>query len=83
MQSLAGLNDAALGDEDTIEELTFVLGADPADLADLGASEGDGSLVNTFEDKFVLGLSGELNSAAGLEHNLLDLATTEEVFDLN
>jgi len=81
--SFACLDDGSLGDEDTIEELTLVLGSNLADLADLGAAEGEGSLVDTFEDKLVLGLNGDLDSASGLHNNLLDLATTEEVLDLN
>ena len=80
---LNSLDDSALTDEDTIEELTFVLSADLAGLAKLGASKGNGFLVDTFEDKFVLDVSAEADSAAGLEDNLLDLATTKEVLELN
>jgi hypothetical protein len=77
------LDDSALTDKDTIEELTFVLSADLAGLAKLGASKGNGFLIDTFEDKFVLDVSAETDSAAGLEDNLLDLATTKEVLELN
>lgn len=79
---LAGLDDAAVGDEDTIEELTLVLGANLAHLHDLGALEGDGSLVDTLEDEVVLldGV-GVAHGGALLEDDLLVVLATEEVLD--
>ena len=81
--SLDGLDDTALADENTVQELTLILGADRASLAELGAAEGNGLLVDTFEDEFVLNVSSEADLAAGLHNNLLDVATTEEVLELN
>ena len=80
---LDGLDDTALADENTVQELTLILGADRASLAELGAAEGNGLLVDTFEDEFVLNVSSEADLAAGLHNNLLDVATTEEVLELN
>ena len=38
-KSFAGLNEDLVGDVNTIQELTFILGADSAGLGDLGAHE--------------------------------------------
>ena len=81
--SVAGLDDGSVGDEDAVQELALVLCADLAGLGNLGAGQGEGSLVDAFEDKFVLGVDGLLNGAAGGHDDLLDVATTEEVLDLN
>lgn len=78
-----GLNNSAVSDEDTVQELTLVLGANLAALGELGAAESDGILVDTLEDKLVLLLSGGSDLAAGLHNNLLDVATTKEVLELN
>lgn len=37
IDSFSGLDNAFFGDEDTVEELTFVLGSDLADLGNLSA----------------------------------------------
>ena len=81
---LAGLDDAAVGDEDTIEELTLVLGANLAHLHDLGALKGDNGLVDTLEDEVVLldGIAVTDGGALG-EDDLLVVLTTEEVLDGN
>ena len=81
--SFSGLDNSFLGDEDTVEELTFVLGADLADLRDLCAGKRDGTVVNALKDKFVLDLNGELDSGTWLHNDFLDVATTEEVLDFN
>lgn len=78
-----GLDDVALGNENTIQELTLILGADLAGLAELSAGEGDGSLVVTFEDKLVLNISGGAGLDAVLADDLVDLAAAKEVSQLN
>lgn len=84
VQSLVdGLDDATVRDEDTVQELTLVLSADAGGLAELGAAERDAGLVDTLEDELVLNLSAGSDLAAGLHDDLLDVATTEEVLDLN
>ena len=55
--SFSGLDNSLLRNEDTVEELTFVLCANLAALRDLSAGKGNTSVVNTFEDKFVLNIS--------------------------
>lgn len=82
-ESFSGLDNSLFGDEDTVEEFTFVLGSDLADLGDLSARKRDIAVVDAFEDQFVLYFSRELNSSAWLHNDLLDVATTEEVLDLN
>lgn len=79
---LTGLDDTAVGDEDTIEELTLVLGTNLAHLHDLGALKGDNSLVDTLEDEIVLldGV-GVTDGGSLLEDNLLVVLTTEEVLN--
>ena len=71
-----GLDNSLFGDEDTVEEFTFVLGSDLADLGDLSARKRDIAVVDAFEDQFVLYFSRELNSSAWLHNDLLDVATT-------
>ena len=78
---LSGLNEGLLRDEDSVEELTLVLAADSADLLDLGAAEGEGSVVNTVEDELTLDVVVELDSSASLHDDVLVLLTTEEVLD--
>ena len=80
---LAGVNGALLGNEDTIEELTLILGAHMAGLADLGAHEGDSGVVDTLEDELVLHGSGELDSDVAKHVDLLDVTATQEVLDLD
>ena len=52
--SVLWVGEGLLGDEDTIEELSLILGSDLADLGDSGAAEGDESVVETIEDKLIL-----------------------------
>ena len=78
-----GGGEGLLGDEDSIEELTLILVTDVADLADLGAAEGDGGVVETVEDELVLDVLGGEDSAAGLEVDEVALLSAEEVLDLN
>jgi len=80
---VAGLNGALFGDEDTIEELTLVLGADLAALGGLGAHQGDGGVVDTLEDEFVLHFGGKAHGDSVNHNDLLDVAATEEVLDLD
>jgi len=72
-----------LGDEDTIEEFTLVLGADLADLRDLGAGEGDHGVVEAVENELVLDVLGGVDGATGLEMDEVTLLSTKEVLDLN
>ena len=84
MESLfLGFDEALLGDEDTIEELTFILISDVNGLADLGAGEGDGGVVEAFEDEFILDLDGESDGNTVGHVNVLDLLTSEEVLDVD
>lgn len=80
---LDGLDDGLVGDEDAVQELTLVLGADLAALGDLGAAERQSLLVNALEDDLVLDLGAEAGLAAWLEHDSLDVATTQEVLELD
>lgn len=79
---ISGLDEHLLGDEDSIEELSLILAvSDLAGLADLGAREGEGSVVDTVEDKLVLDLLGEGNGGASEHVNVLVLLATQEVLD--
>ena len=78
-----GLNESLLGDENTVEEFTFVLASNSADLLDLGASEGERLVVNTIEDQFTLLLTGDSDFGATSAFNELVLFTAEEVLDSN
>ena len=71
-----------LGNEDTIEELTFILLTNLTELADLGARLRKGSNINTVEDEFVLDILGLEDSAARSELDEMRLSTSEEVLDL-
>ena len=77
------LDEALLGDEDTIEELTFILVSDVDALADLGAHERDSSVIEAFEDELVLNLSGESDGNTVDHVDVLDLLTSKEVLDVD
>ena len=77
-----GVGEADLGHEDTVQELSLVLGADLADLVDAGASEGHGVVVDTVEDDLVLDLGGESGLGAGKHVDLLHVTLTQEVLHL-
>jgi len=83
LKSLRGELSGLLSHVDTVEELTFILLADLANLADLGAGEGDGSVVNTAEDKLILDIFGKNALDAGLHLDLPGVSTAQEVVDLN
>lgn len=78
---LFGFNQLPLADEDAIKELSFVLRADSADLADLGAAEGNISLVVALEDELVLDITtlSELDGNALKHLDGLVLLAAEEV----
>jgi hypothetical protein len=69
-------NKFPLGDEDTIEELSFVFSSDIANLANFSAAERDGSIVDAFEDKLVFDFSSESNSASWKQYDSLVLFTS-------
>ena len=77
------LDEALLGDEDTIEELTFILVSDVDGLADLGTHKGDSGVVEAFEDELVLNLSGEFDGNTVDHVDVLDLLTSKEVLDVD
>jgi hypothetical protein len=72
-----------VGDENTIEELTFILLSDLNRLADASAAEGDSGVVEALEDNLVLDIGVVLNSDSGDHVNVLDLFTSEEVLDID
>jgi hypothetical protein len=74
---------ASLGDVDAIEELTVVLTADLADLANLGTWKRDVLVINAFKDELVLKVGVELHCGTGEKLNFLDLFSSEEVLDFN
>jgi hypothetical protein len=78
-----GLNEALLGNEDTIKELTLILISDVDGLADTGAAERDGGVIEAFENEFILDINGESDGDSGNHVNVLDLLTSEEVLDIN
>jgi hypothetical protein len=71
-----------LGNEDTIEELTFILLTNLTELADLGARLRKSSNIDTIEDEFVLDVLGLEDSAARGELDEMRFSTSEEVLDL-
>ena len=75
------LNESLLGDENTVEEFTFVLASNSADLLDLGASEGECLVVNTIEDQLTLLLSGDCDLGVTSALDEFVLFTTKEVLD--
>ena len=79
----ASVGNGLLGDVDTIEELTLILGTDLAALGDLGAHEGNQSVIDTLKDEFILDGLGKLDGGSTLHVDLLDVSTTKEVLDLN
>ena len=80
---LLWLDSGLLGNEDTIEELSLILITDLARLGDSSAADGEGLVVNTVEDKLVLGFLGELNGAAWSKVDEVTLLSTEEVLDFD
>ena len=80
---LLGRGEGLLGDEDTIEELTLVLLADLANLADAGAHKGNLGDVNTVEDELILDVLGAMHRAAIGELDEVGLLATQEVLDLD
>lgn len=82
---LLGVDQLPLGNEDTVEELALVLGADLADLADLCAAKRQTGLVVALEDELVLdiGLFVELHGHTGQHLHELVLLATEEVLDFD
>ena len=78
-----GGDEALLGDEDTIEELTLILVSNVDGLADSSTAERDSGVIEAFEDEFVLNISGESDSDTGEHVNVLDLLTSEEVLDID
>ena len=80
----SGLDELLLGHENTIQELSLVLAVENlAGLADLGAGEGEGSVVDTFEDELTLDIVGELDDGASEHVDVLVLLATHEVLDGN
>ena len=79
------VNELLGGDEDTIQEFSLILLLDSADTSDLGAAEGDGSVVDTLENDLILHVlgGGELNSASWLHLDEVRFLSTQEVLDLN
>jgi hypothetical protein len=77
------INEGSLGHEDTVEELSLILGSDLADLADLGAAQRNKRVVDTLDDELVLDILGKSDSAAWLEVDGVALFSSEEVLDLN
>lgn len=82
-KSFAGLGEDLLGDVNTIQELTLILSADSARLGDLGAHEGDHGVVVSFEDEFILDFDTELDGDTSVHNDLVNLASTQEVLQLN
>ena len=78
-----GGDEALLGDEDTIEELTLILLSNLDRLADAGAAEGDSGVVETLEDNLILEFGVGLDGNTGEHVNVLDLFTSEEVLDID
>ena len=78
---LLGVDELLLIDEDAIKELSFVLAADSADLADLGAAEGSAGIINAFEDQFILDLSSELDDDTWEHLDFFVFLTAQEVLD--
>ena len=76
-----GINELSLGNEDSVEELSLILCADLANLADLGAAQGECSVVNAFENKFVFDIKSELDGDAWEHLDGLVLLSTQEVLD--
>ena len=76
-----GLDEGLLGDEDAIKEFTLVLATNSANLLDLGAAEGESSVVDTIEDKLTLDVSGVSDGGALGHLDELVLLSTEEVLD--
>ena len=81
--SLNGGGEGLLGDEDTIEELTLILLADLANLADTGAGLGKETDVSAVEDELILDILRGIDGAALVELDNVGLLTTEEVLDLD
>ena len=83
MRSLvsSGLDEGLLGDKNSIKELTLILATDSAHLLDLGAAEGEGSVVDAVEDKLALDVLGVADLGAGLHDDELVLLATKEVLD--
>jgi len=80
---ILGIGEGLLGDEDTIEELTLVLLADLADLANAGARLGEEADVSAVEDELILNLLVGEDGAAVVELDKVGLLTAEEVLDLD
>lgn len=81
--SLLGIGEGLLGNEDTIEELTLILLADLANLADTGAGLGKETDVSAVEDELVLDILRGDNGAAIVKLDNVGLLATEEVLNLN
>ena len=79
----SGLLEALVGNIDSIEELSVILVTDLGALGDLGASDGNVLVVNSFDDNLVLESLTELDAASGHHHGLEDLLSTKEILDLD
>ena len=79
---LLWVGESLLGNENTIEEFTLILVSDVANLRDLSAWKGNGSITDSVENEFILDVFGEVDGATWLEDDQVSLLTTQEVFDL-
>ena len=81
--SISWVDQLSLEDKDAIEELTLVLSANLADLADLGAAERDRRLVGALEHNLVLAsfALAEHDLHAGEHLDELVLLASQEVLD--
>jgi hypothetical protein len=77
------VDEGLLGNEDTVQEFSFILISDSADLGDLGAAEGEEGVVNTVKDELVLDILREGDSAAWIEVDEETLLSTKEVLDFD
>ena len=81
--SIVFLLDGLLGDIDTIEEFTVILVTNVTRLGDKSAREGEVLVVDSIEDKLVLDVLGESDSATREEFGEEVVLSTQEVLHLN
>jgi len=78
---LLSFDEGLLGNENSVEELTLILAANPADLLDLGAAERKSSVVDSVEDDLTLDFVGVADDGAAHHLDDLVLLATKEVLD--
>lgn len=76
---ILGVSDSLLGDEDTVEELAFILASNFAHATKLTAAERECSIVNSVEDELVLDVLGEGHDGAAEHFHGEVLLAPEEV----